>query len=93
VECQRIGPRRAKLQIDSGPGRGHRPLFMVLVKFPAMRCAKLVAIEAIAVYCSKPGPPVCGSLWGRQNGNSGLRQGSPDPMGGPGGSGLRSRAA
>jgi len=32
VECPRIGPRRAKLQVDSGPGRGHRPLFMVLAR-------------------------------------------------------------
>ena len=43
--------------------RRHRPLFMVLVRFSGHALPKtLVAIEAIAVYYSKPG---------RQNGNPG----------------------
>jgi hypothetical protein len=43
-------------------GRGHRQLFMVLVRlFRRFAVKELVAIEATAVYCSGPGG---------QNGNS-----------------------
>jgi type VI secretion system Hcp family effector len=63
VECPRIAQKPRPSFPLTPTGRGHRPLFMVLVRLSGHALPKtLVAIEAIAVYYSKPA---------RQNGNPG----------------------
>ena len=56
MEFPRIAQKPPPSFPSTPAGKGHRPLFMVLVRLPGHTLSKtLVAIEAIAEYCSKPG--------------------------------------
>jgi len=54
VEYPRIALKRAQVLAPSDLERVPRSIW-VLIRFPAMRRERLVAIEAIAVYCLNSG--------------------------------------